>query len=70
MSADPAEARFGPGAARLSGHAALLLGWSPDTFWTATPEELATVLAAFAPVEAGGIDRAGLNAMMERDCDG
>lgn len=70
MSTDPADARFGPGAARLSGHAALLLGWMPETFWTATPEELGTVLAAFAPVEAGGIDRTTLNAMMERDCDG
>lgn len=70
MSSDPADARFADGAARLSGQAALLLGWTPETFWTATPEEFATVLAAFAPVEAGGIDRAGLNAMMERDCDG
>lgn len=70
MNPDPADPRFGPGSARLSGYAALLLGWTPETFWTATPEELATVLAAFAPVETGGIDRAGLNAMMERDSDG
>lgn len=70
MSADTADARLGAGAARLSGHAALLLGWTPETFWTSTPEELSAVLAAFAPVETGGIDRTTLNAMMERDCDG
>jgi uncharacterized phage protein (TIGR02216 family) len=38
---------FAAVAARLAGHAGLL-GWSPDTFWRATPAELATVAAAIA----------------------
>ena len=33
-------------ATRLAGLAAVLLGWRPDEFWRATPEELASVLAA------------------------
>ena len=45
-------ARFGASAARLSGHAALLLGWTPDTFWSATPEELATILTALRAPDA------------------
>lgn len=62
--------RFGPGAARLSGHVALLLGWPPERFWHATPEELATVLAAAAPSPDGGIDRQTINALMERERHG
>ncbi|WP_225010640.1 MULTISPECIES: phage tail assembly chaperone [Novosphingobium] len=62
--------RFGPGAARLSGHVALLLGWPPERFWRATPEELATVLAAAMPSPDGGIDRQTINALMERERHG
>ena len=40
---------FGEAAARLSGAAAMLLGWRPDDFWNATPAELAAVLGAVAP---------------------
>jgi hypothetical protein len=40
---------FGEAAARLSGAAAMLLGWRPDEFWNATPAELAAVLAALMP---------------------
>ena len=36
---------FAAGARRLSGQAALLLGWRPDEFWAATPDELAATLA-------------------------
>jgi hypothetical protein len=35
---------FGEGAARLSGAAALLLGWRPGEFWDATPAELSLAL--------------------------
>lgn len=38
--------RFGAGAMRLSGAAALLLGWRPKEFWDATPAELAASLQA------------------------
>lgn len=61
---------FGPGAARLSGQVALLLGWPPERFWRATPEELATVLAAATPSPEGRVDRQMINALMERDRHG
>jgi hypothetical protein len=57
---------FGPGAARLSGLAAQLLGWRPGEFWNATPAELAAVIAPLAPPGAG-MDRADLTRMMERE---
>lgn len=34
-----AEARFGPGAARLARMAARQLGWRPGEFWISTPAE-------------------------------
>ena len=40
---------FGEAAVRLSGAAAVLLGWRPDDFWNATPAELAAVLSALVP---------------------
>ena len=39
-------AHFASSAAGLAGLAGALLGWQPDAFWRATPEELAGVLAA------------------------
>lgn len=65
-----ADTRFGEAAARLSGQAALLIGWSPDTFWAATPAEIAAIVMAAAPPPADGIDRNTLSAMMERDAHG
>lgn len=62
--------RFGPGAARLSGQAALLIGWSPPQFWNATPAELAAVLSAAGPPAGDGIDRTTINALLERDAHG
>ena len=46
-SPSPAEAGedFGSAATRLAGFAGAVLGWSPDTFWRATPAELAAVVA-------------------------
>lgn len=41
---DAPAGRFGESALRLSGHAALLFGWPPATFWAATPAELAAIL--------------------------
>lgn len=37
--------RFADAAARLAGLAGAVLGWSPDSFWRATPAELAAVVA-------------------------
>lgn len=31
---------FGASAARLAGLVPLILGWTPDQFWRATPQEL------------------------------
>ena len=59
--------RFAAAAARLSGRAALLFGWAPQTFWDATPDELAAVANAAAPPPGDGIDRTTLHAMMERE---
>jgi len=36
---------FSVAAVRLAGFAGAVLGWSPDTFWRATPAELAAVVA-------------------------
>jgi hypothetical protein len=36
---------FTQGAQRLAGQAGLLLGWRPDDFWRATPDELETALS-------------------------
>ena len=63
--------RFGPAALALAGVTARVLGWRPDDFWAATPTDVAAVLAAWrAEEEAGGVDRAGLAAMMEQCPDG
>ena len=61
MSAD-----FGPGAARLGGLAARLLGWRPGDFWSATPAELAAVLAPYAG-DAQPLARTDLTRLMEAD---
>ncbi|MBA3878925.1 MAG: hypothetical protein C0500_04330 [Sphingobium sp.] len=37
---------FADRAAKLAGLAGALFGWSPDTFWNATPAEFASVVAA------------------------
>lgn len=64
------EVRFGEAATRLAGQAALLVGWTPDTFWAATPAELMAIAMAAAPPPGDGIDRTTLTAMMERDAHG
>ncbi len=58
--------RFGPGALRLSGLAAQLLGWRPAEFWAATPAELAAILSPALPHRAG-VTRTDLARMMERE---
>ena len=57
----------------LSGQAGLLLGWRPDEFWRATPEELETALGALAavmPEQATPPDRATLDRLKEMHPDG
>ena len=57
---------FGPGAMRLGGLAARLLGWRPEHFWSATPAELAAILAPFASAEQS-LARTDLDRLMEHD---
>lgn len=47
---------FGTGASRLSGAAAMLLGWRPGEFWDATPAELAAALQAGDSTEGPDAD--------------
>ena len=42
------EAAFSARAVRLAGAAGLAFGWTPDTFWNATPAELAALVRALA----------------------
>ena len=63
---------FSASADTLCQAAARLLGWRPADFWAATPAELACILSP-RPDELGQttpLDRAGLNALMERNPDG
>ncbi len=62
--------RFGVAAARRGGQAALLLGWLPDIFWGATPEELGAILSAIRQPEGEAIDKRTLEKLMEQDRDG
>lgn len=65
--------KFRHSARRLAGHAALLLGWRPDEFWNATPDELDAALAAALPWmgdAAAPLDRATLQRLAEMNPDG
>ena len=65
--------RFATAAARLAGIAGAVLGWRPEEFWRATPEELGVIFAALSG-EAGGVepplDREMLTRMQEIFPDG
>ena len=50
----------------LAGLSARALGWTPDTFWNATPEELAASLGQREPGIAPP-SRAQIAALIERD---
>lgn len=56
---------FGEAAARLSGAAAMLLGWKPDDFWAATPAELALALQG-GPAVSEAPDEATIEALRRR----
>ena len=57
---------FGQGAMRLGGLAARLLGWRPEHFWSATPAELAAILAPYTSAEPA-LARSVLDRLMEQD---
>ena len=62
-------AHFATGARRLAGLSARTLGWLPDIFWNATPEDLALSLGTHDPA-AAPTSRAEIAAMMKRDRNG
>ena len=60
-------------ARRLAGQAGLLLGWRPDDFWCATPDELGDALGALAammPAGAAPPDRTTIDRLKEMHPDG
>lgn len=57
-------------AIRLSGQMALLLGWTPQAFWDATPAELNAILAAVTPAVDRPPDAAIINKLREQFPDG
>ncbi len=57
---------FGAAALALLPLAARMLGWTPDTFWAATPADLATALADPTALPAP-LSRADLDRMLEHD---
>jgi hypothetical protein len=64
---------FADSARRLAGQSGLLLGWRPDEFWRATPDELETALGALAaliPESAAPPDLATLARLKEMHPDG
>lgn len=56
--------RFAVRASVLVGASARLLGWTPKTFWGATPSDLMLALGG-GDEEVGGIDRATFDALRE-----
>lgn len=61
---------FARSARELAGQTALLLGWRPGEFWSATPAELAAIFAAQASIEPPSLSRTDLTALLEQDRDG
>ncbi len=64
---------FTQSARRLAGCTALLLGWRPDEFWRATPQELADALDALSAPAGGSraepMARTDLTKLMEASPD-
>ncbi len=60
-------APFSAEALRLSGMAIRLTGWPPDTFWAATPAELAAILTPVLVPETRPLGREDFARLMEMD---
>jgi uncharacterized phage protein (TIGR02216 family) len=62
-----ADGAFAAAAARLAGQAGVLFGWSPQTFWAATPAELTALAAAVrGEAETAPMIAADVAALIER----
>lgn len=62
--------RFAETARTLAGLSAWALGWRPDDFWSATPDELTAALNGPAPVAAAAPDREAIAALQAMFPDG
>ena len=60
---------FGPAARRLAGLSGRILGWRPGEFWSATPAELAAILAPEPAAANRPLSRDELTRLMEHDND-
>ena len=61
---------FADSTRQLAGQTALLLGWRPREFWTATPAELAAIFAVQASIAPPSLSREHLTTMLERESHG
>lgn len=61
---------FAGSAARLAGLAGVLFGWTPETFWAATPAELDVLAGALRGEEEEAVDGVVLARMMKEMPDG
>lgn len=61
---------FAEGARRLAGLVSRVLGWRPGEFWSATPAELAAILAPTDDAGGEPLSRAEMTTLMERDRHG
>jgi uncharacterized phage protein (TIGR02216 family) len=57
---------FADSAKRLAGLAAGRLGWAPETFWAASPQDVANALGLGGDSGDAGADRTLLDALIER----
>jgi hypothetical protein len=61
---------FAARARRLAGWAGVTFGWRPADFWSATPEELATLVEAMMPEQVTPPDAMLIERMQEAYPDG
>lgn len=61
---------FAACAVRLAGAAGVAFGWTPATFWAATPAELAALVTALRGEEAPPLDMAAFARLKELFPDG
>jgi hypothetical protein len=61
---------FSAAAARLAGLVPRALGWLPQSFWDATPAELAAIFTADNQGDGEPLTRSELIALMEREGHG
>ena len=60
---------FADGALRLAGLVPRLTGWTPESFWNATPAELAAILDPEAGGATAPLTRGEMDILLERDRD-